>query len=495
MGAAVLVDQAERAGAFRSDFFAGQVIPLPRRLLPFALTRDVDRDLVDPERACQELVSYGAPTVANYRFFLECVAEDQDEEQARKLLRAIMGSPPDQLADLVRAHPELTGDTRVRDAGMEELRSAAGTPVEAALRIRHDLLDGLCGGRVPLGVAVDRYFASLAAFGDDLLARLHAMYVEVRTSDSLEVIPLARDALELAEQLGEEEVETELAARLGERLVVAVRTGLDADLSEALRVLERALVRLPEGSLQWVEVANNLAAAQHLRDDGDRLECWEAARDLLARATTLDRRSHPEFWARIQTNYGLLLAERPSGDSTDLTLGIGHVRAGLRNGPPSAAESTGHTPCSTWDCCCIDAPNQQTCGRRSSATGTPCDTCARVMTPCCGRNCSATWPTCCSPTNLRTRAVPGKRLPPCSSWTPSARASSTPAESPGSWPRPPTSSTGQAASRACGCAAQPWLLHHRTSPHPFTSPSPGKYSTPSPRPRTGPELPTSRRTC
>lgn len=332
--ALALLEQAASAGAFRRDPVAEQVIPLPRRQLPFVLARDLDRDLADPERACRELESYGAPTVDNHRFFLQHLAEDLGRTRTDELLRAVTGSLPDRLAELVRTHPELTGDTRVRDAGQKELRAAAGTPPEPTLRIRQRLLDDLCGGRMPPEAVLERYFASLGDFAGDLRVRLYAMYDEVRADEGLAVIPLARDALALAEQLGEEPVGTELAARLGERLVRAVQAGLDVELSEALRVLERALLRLPEGGLQWVEVANNLAAAQHLREDGDRMECWEAARDLLARATALDRRAHPEFWARIQTNYGLLLAERPGGDSADLALGIDHIRAGLRERSP-----------------------------------------------------------------------------------------------------------------------------------------------------------------
>lgn len=332
--AAGLVDRAARAGAFRGAPFAAQVIPLPRRLLPFALTRDVDRDLADPEAACRELTPHGPPTVANYRHFLQCVAEDRRGTPVAELLHAVTTAPPDRLAALVRAHPELTGGTLVRDAGLEEVRAAAGTPLEAALRVRQRFLDDLCGGRMDPATAIGRHITALDAFAGDLRDRLEELYRQVRAGGGTDVIPLAREALELAAHLGEEAVETELAARLGERLVVAVRAGADADLSEALRVLEHALARLPEGSPQWAEVANNLAAAQHLRDDGDRLECWETARDLLARAAGLDRRAHPEHWARIRTNYGLLLAERPGGGPADLTEGIGHVRAGLEERSP-----------------------------------------------------------------------------------------------------------------------------------------------------------------
>ncbi|MCN9242154.1 CHAT domain-containing protein [Streptomyces sp. RY43-2] len=329
-----LVAQAAQAGAFRGTPFGGRVIQLPRRLLPHVLSRDVDRDLADPEAALRELTVHGPPTVANYQKFLQYVAENKEEARLGELLHVVTVTSPDRLAQLVRTHPEFTDDSRVRDAGAEELRTALGTPLEATLRVRQQLLEDLCGGRMPVRTAIDRYAASLGAFAHDLRAHLHTMYATVRATDDLSVIPLAREAFELAGQLGEGEMETELAARLGERLVVAVRTGLDADLSEALRVLEHALARLPEGGLQWAEVANNLAAAQHLRDDGDRLERWETARDLLARATALDRRAQPESWARIQTNYGLLLAERPGGDRMDLTLGIDHVNAGLAERSP-----------------------------------------------------------------------------------------------------------------------------------------------------------------
>lgn len=333
--AAGLVDRAARAGAFRGAPFAAQVIPLPRRLLPFALTRDVDRDLADPEAACRELTPHGPPTVDNYRHFLQCVAEDRRRTPVAELLHAVTTAPPDRLAELVRAHPELTGGTLVRDAGLEEVRAAAGTPLEAALRVRQRFLDDLCGGRTDPATAIGRHLRALDAFAGGLRDRLDELYHRVRAGGGTDdVVPLAREALELAAQLGEEAVETELAARLGERLVVAVRTGADADLSEALRVLEHALARLPEGSPQWAEVANNLAAAQHLRDDGDRLECWEIARDLLARAAGLDRRAHPGHWARIMTNYGLLLAERPGGGPADLTEGIGQIRAGLEERSP-----------------------------------------------------------------------------------------------------------------------------------------------------------------
>ncbi|MER6334191.1 CHAT domain-containing protein [Streptomyces sp. NPDC001034] len=335
--AAALVEEARLAGAFAGGRFGGNVVPLPRRLLPFALSRDVERDLADPEAACAQLTSYGAPTVDNYRVFLANVAAELADNGVGELLYAVTVTMPDRLADLVRAHPRLTDGTLVRDAAAEELREAAGTPLEAPLRLRQRLLEDLCGGRVPVGTAVERYAASLAAFGEGLRARLHAMYDQVRVARDPETIPLAREALELAGQVGETAMETELAARLGRLLAETLHTAHPADPAEAVRVLRLALDRLPQGSLQWAEVAANLASVQHSRGDGDgdRVERWEAARDLLARAAAVvDRRTHREFWARVQTNYGLVLGQRPGGGPDDLTLGIAHIRAGLDERSP-----------------------------------------------------------------------------------------------------------------------------------------------------------------
>ncbi|WP_018546539.1 CHAT domain-containing protein [Streptomyces sp. LaPpAH-108] len=333
--AATLVEEARLAGAFASGSFRGNVIVLPRRLLPFVLGRDTERDLADPEAACAELAPYGAPTVDNYRIFLDNVAAESAGTGVRDLLHAVTVSLPDRLAELVRAHPGLTGDTLVRDAGARELREVAGTPLEAPLRLRQRLLEDLCGGRTPVSTALERYAAALADFGQGLRARLYEMCDRIRGSDGPEIVPLVRAALELAEQTGEIEVEGELAARLGGLLAASLHTARPADPAEAVSALQLALARLPEGSVQWAEAATDLASVQYFREDGDHIEYWEAARDLLARATAVvDRRAHGGCWARVQTNYGLLLGQRPGGGPDDLSLGIAHVQAGLAERSP-----------------------------------------------------------------------------------------------------------------------------------------------------------------
>ncbi|MEU6992770.1 CHAT domain-containing protein [Streptomyces sp. NPDC046465] len=333
--ALALLGEAERAGAFREVVFDGQVIPLPRRLLPVVLARDLDRDLADPEAARAQLEPEGEPTAGHYETFLQYLAEEREVARTSRLLYAVLTSMPDELAELIRNQPELTNDTKVRDAGREELRAAEGARDVSVLERRQQLLEDLSDGRTPQSEALRRYFDSLSRFGGDLRERLDALYETAFAAEGFDGIAPAREGLALAADLGEQEMETELAALLGERLVVAVHAGLDADLAEAFGLLERALDRLPEGSTEWAHTANNLASAHYSRDDGDRLEVWETARDLLARASGIDRREHPEFWARIQTNYGLHLSERPGGGPADLTLGIDHIRAGLEERSPA----------------------------------------------------------------------------------------------------------------------------------------------------------------
>ncbi|MCC9311812.1 CHAT domain-containing protein [Kitasatospora sp. RB6PN24] len=334
--AAPLLAEAQRVGAFEDSPFGGsRVILLPRRLLPIVLTRDLDRDLENPRAAYEQLLSEEPPTAANYGVFLELLANDRGDAPVRELLGAVLKSLPNELAELVSTHPELTDSTQVRDAGRAELRDVAGTKLEPLLRMRQQLLDDLCDNQTPRSIAFQRYFESLNHLGGDLRARLFELHHRARNVHGPEGIPLVREALALAAQLGEEDLETDLAIQLGIHLLTAVRSGLDADLAEAIRLLDQALGRLPEGSPRWVEVANNLAGAHHLRADGDRLEVWEAAREPMARAIrVLDRSARPEIWAQLQTNYGLLLSERPGGGPAAISLGIDHIRAGLEERSP-----------------------------------------------------------------------------------------------------------------------------------------------------------------
>ncbi|WP_224279520.1 CHAT domain-containing protein [Streptomyces sp. LS1784] len=329
-----ILAEAGRAGAFDGGTITGQTIPLPRRALPVVLARDVDRDLDDPETARRELLREGPPTVANYEIFLEFARAEREAARVRYLLRAVMGTLPGAFAELVRNNPELTTSTQVRDAAREELRAAAGTPMETLLGARQRLLDGLCRSDPPQDEVIRRYFGELERLGQGLRERLAVLDRRARETRGAEGVRAAREALELARQTGDAALETELAALLGSRLLDVVHDGLDTDPSEAIGLLEHALSHLPEGSLAWAQVASNLASGHDRRQDGDLVENWLTARDLLARAAELDHDLHPDTWAVIQTNYGLLLASRPGGGPEDLDLGIDRLLLGLRARSP-----------------------------------------------------------------------------------------------------------------------------------------------------------------
>ncbi|MFJ9446924.1 CHAT domain-containing protein [Kitasatospora sp. NPDC101235] len=329
-----ILAEAGRAGAFEGGTITGQTIPLPRRALPVVLARDVDRDLDDPETARRELLPEGPPTVANYEIFLEFARAEREAARARYLLHAVMATLPDAFAELVRNNPELTTSTKVRDAAREELHSMAGTPMETLLGARQRLLDGLCRSDPPQDEVIRRYFGELERLGHGLRERLAVLDRRARETTGAEGVPAAREALALARQTGDAALETELAALLGSRLLDVVHDGLDTDPSEAIALLEHALGRLPEGSLPWAQVANNLASGHERRQDGDLMENWLTARGLLARAAELDHDLHPDTWAVIQTNYGLLLASRPGGGPEDLDLGIDRLLLGLRARSP-----------------------------------------------------------------------------------------------------------------------------------------------------------------
>ncbi|MGV9834304.1 CHAT domain-containing protein [Nocardia niigatensis] len=330
-----LLAEAQKAGAFASRPVLDLAIPVPRRLLAVVLTRDVERDLRDPEAACRELQIIGPPAVpTNYRTFLGYVAAERQRSEIKGLLYRVTGAMPDELAELIRVHPELTEKPDVRDLGRAEVLASIGTELEPILRRRQQLLEALYGGDLPVAAAIQQYVEAAERHGQSLRGHAYALHRQVMESNGVESLPLAREALAFASRIGEARLEIELSATLGIRLIEAVQRGQLSDLSEATRVLSIAVSRLPEGSLLWAEVASNLANALYRSQNGDRFENWDTACSLLARAAQIDRGAHPEFWARIQTSYGLILAERPGDGAQDLTLGISHIEAGLEERSP-----------------------------------------------------------------------------------------------------------------------------------------------------------------
>jgi tetratricopeptide (TPR) repeat protein len=321
------------------------MMPLPRRLLPVVLWRDVMSDLDDPAGAAREVSDRDAAIAGWYHRFLEIVRETEGERKLLSALQKLWSIPPPELAGFLADHPELGSSEAVSlvRAEVDDFHGVASdhTPFgrvasdesDEPLRARLALVEGLTSGRPAADVARE-YLAALERFGARVNADFSRLLTEVTGTPGSVDIPKLRQALKMANDLHYEQVEADLGADLAARLLALPRNSAE-DTEEAIRLLRRSLSLLPEDDPRWLTVAVDLAAAYNRRLSWDPVVKWEAQRELMQRASGLcDRAADPRTWAVIQTNYGLLLAERPGGDQDDLRRGIERIQAGLEERSP-----------------------------------------------------------------------------------------------------------------------------------------------------------------
>jgi hypothetical protein len=86
---------------------AEPMMPLPRRLLPVVLWRDVVSDLDDPAGAAREVSDREEALAGWYYRFLEIVRESEGERKLLSALQKLWWVPPPELADFLADHPEL----------------------------------------------------------------------------------------------------------------------------------------------------------------------------------------------------------------------------------------------------------------------------------------------------------------------------------------------------------------------------------------------------
>lgn len=309
------------------------MVPMPRLLLSIVLARDLTVDLADPDRATQEVIGQGAAEFAGlYRRFLEIVIATEPDRRLVSTLQKLWSVWPAELAGFLRDHPELASSEA---AAMVREESAQVPPGESdePVRARLALVEGLASGREANEVARE-YLAALDQFG----AGLHQVFDQLLAD--LNVDPMnapqarVRQARQMAIDMGRTDEEAGLNAHLAALLLAQPFTSGDG-IDEIIALLQRSLSLLPEDNPLWLDVAVNLASAYHRRPFGDAIGNWEAERQLLERALEVcDRAADTPRWAIIQTNYGLLLAERPGGGREDLTRGIEHIEAGLQERSP-----------------------------------------------------------------------------------------------------------------------------------------------------------------
>jgi CHAT domain-containing protein/tetratricopeptide (TPR) repeat protein len=326
-----LLHELDAALEGNTEGVPGPRIVLPRLLLLIVVTRNVSVDAADPEQACDEISEYG-PVIADwYRTLLELVRDSETERRLARALPALWEVSPEDLVAFLEQRPELASDAAVRVVSAE---LAAGPPPgesDAPLRARLRLVEALAADQ-PTAEAAAEYLASMRTYGSELGRRAAGLFAAIDAHPGPDGIPLLREALPFARAAGDEETEARLTADLAVRLLSQGR--VDA-VEEAINLLSNALALTPEDSLNWPIVAGNLATTYTRRLQGDSIENWTTAHDLLERASmAADRSQDPQTWAMNHTNLGFLLAERPGRTEDDLNRAINLVQEGLQERSP-----------------------------------------------------------------------------------------------------------------------------------------------------------------
>jgi CHAT domain-containing protein/tetratricopeptide (TPR) repeat protein len=323
----------EEAAASLGDIsgIPGPMIPLPRTLIAVALARNPSDDAEDAEKAASAAFGADPQNADLYRVFLQRVRDVELRRKAAATLQELWSVPLDELAAFLTNHPELGSQFALAGARWE----LAQHPDDGreVFEARLALVEGLASSAAPDRVARE-YIAALERFGARLNAAFSALLEEVNANPGPAGIPYLRSARQMAAELSHESLEADLGADLARRLLNQPTTSHE-NLEEAISLLEHSLSLVDENDGRWADVASNLAAAYWRRPTGDATQKWEAARELMERASNVaDRVRDPRRWAVIQTNYGFLLSERPDGSAEDLDRAIAHVQAGLEERTP-----------------------------------------------------------------------------------------------------------------------------------------------------------------
>ena len=216
----------------------------------------------------------------------------------------------------------------------EDLTRVPSGESDEPVRARLALVEGLASGRSPDDVARG-YLEAISQFGVRFMGRFDQLLADLAT-DSADVAQVRR-ARQVAIDMGREDLEAALNVHLTALLLA--RPVISAEgIDEVIDLLQRSLSLISEDHPLWLEAAVNLAGAYRLRPLGDATEDREAQQRLMERVLEVcDRGTDARRWALAQTNYGLLLAERPGGGREDLARGIEHVEAGLEEKSPQAS--------------------------------------------------------------------------------------------------------------------------------------------------------------
>jgi CHAT domain-containing protein/tetratricopeptide (TPR) repeat protein len=312
----------------------GPIIPLPRSLLPLALTRDVAEDCADPDRAAETIRAAGVPEpLADwYTAFLRLVRDTEPQRLAEQALRLLLEVRPPDLPEFLRSHPELGSVAALKIA--RELASAVPERHRYVPRAQLRLVEDMAVHRPVAEVAVE-YLSAIQQTGRQLNEELVELMKHALAHQGPDGIPQARAALQLATALGHGAIEAELSADLAVRMLM-VPAPDSSSVENAIGLLRRALSLISDDDPRWSSWAGNLAGAYRSRINGDSADNWEIAHSLFDHACAVaDREPDLRRRAIIHTNYGLLLSEHPGGSTPeDLDQAVDHLRIGLQYRSP-----------------------------------------------------------------------------------------------------------------------------------------------------------------
>jgi CHAT domain-containing protein len=310
------------------------MIAVPRLLLPVVLARDVTGDMADPDRAAQEVAGqWSAMSGYMYQNFLEMVRDSAPGRRLVSALQRLWSVLPAELAGFLREHPELGCSDAVAMV-QEELTRVPSGESDEPVRARLALVEGLASGRSPDDVAQE-YLEAISQFGVRFMGRFDQLLADLAAGPA--DVAQVRHARQMAIDTRREDVEAPLNVHLAALLLAQPVTSAEG-IEEIIALLQRSLSLFSEDHPLWLEAAVNLAGAYRRRPVGDATEDWETQQRLMERVLEVcDRATDARRWALAQTNYGLLLAERPGGGRENLTKGIEHVEAGLEERSPQAS--------------------------------------------------------------------------------------------------------------------------------------------------------------
>lgn len=324
---------AEVALGMSSIHLLGPTVTVPRRLLPLVLTRDVAGDAAHPGAVQAQLAHLPADDLAAYCAFLDAVRDSAQGREFASVFFQLWLAGPTQIEAFLDAHPALATSEALA-YGAAELAADPRERPGGPLHVRQRLLENLHRG-MRVSDAAAAYLHGLELFGQEAKAQAQQLYQQAQQSSEIAGLPLLREAHDLAVLIGALELEAVIGAELGRRLLADRSHGDNPDATEeAIRLLSRAVDVIPRDTPDWAQAAGNLANAYSQRTTGDQNQNWETAHDLLLRASQLDQAADPRTWATIQTNLGLLLAQRPGHTPGDVDRGIEHIEAGLARRSP-----------------------------------------------------------------------------------------------------------------------------------------------------------------